>query len=326
MLDSSFNFIQTMPLVPATFRRMSGVQNSNAAVGTLSATSVSIGAAQTSNTLTFSPGAAGTATLTAVAPSGYATPANPAGSSYSNVQITVGLPSFVVRDGGSIGKNLQISGTIGLGAPAPANLQVTLKSSDATKLLLAKNATDTGAAQITLTLAAGATSTPAYFVSSLANSGTASYTVSAPQFTSASQTENLMPSGVTIQQGALVSQAEQPLQTSLTTGPKPLPVTITFNQLDASNNVVGAQALAGGLSVQVSVTSSAPTVGANTSATIAGGSITAIANFAPLKVGTTTLTANTPSGYSTANNQTLRDSNNSVIGFVGTSVQVQVAP
>ena len=325
LLDSSLNYLQTMPLagnVSATVN----VQNSSSAVGTLNASSVFFGPTQSSGTLTFTAASAGSATLTAVAPSGYNTPANPPGTSYSSVQINVALPSFAVNDGGTIGKNLAVTGNIGLGSPATANLQVTLASNDTTKLLLAKNATDAGSGQITFTLSAGATNTPTYFVYSLGNSGTASYTVSALQYSGVTKTDNLAPSGVTIQQGAVSNQVEQPLQASLTTGPNPLPVTVTFNVLDASNNVVGSQALAGGFTVQVPVTSSDPTVGANTTATITGGSSTGIASFVPLKAGTTTLTANTPAGYSTANSQTLTDGNNITTGFISPSVQVQVVP
>jgi hypothetical protein len=59
------------------------------------------------------------------------------------------------------------------------------------------------------------------------------------------------------------------------------------------------QALAGGMSLQVTLTSGNTAVGTVTSpVTIAGGTDTATSQFTPVAVGQTTITVNTPAGYS----------------------------
>jgi hypothetical protein len=83
-------------------------------------------------------------------------------------------------------------------------------------------------------------------------------------------------------------------------------ITVYMAQLDpATNNVVALQALAGGKSVSVNLTSSVPSVGTIASpVTISGGpfSATGVATqFTPVSAGTTFVTIATPSGgYTTA--------------------------
>ena len=83
-----------------------------------------------------------------------------------------------------------------LGAPAPAgNLQVTIRSLDSSKLLLSTIPTAAGSGSITLTVHAGSSSIPGFYVQALAGTGTVDFETTAPGYAPDTSTVTLNPSG-----------------------------------------------------------------------------------------------------------------------------------
>ncbi|MDQ6705372.1 MAG: hypothetical protein M3Z85_05340, partial [Acidobacteriota bacterium] len=198
----------------------------------------------------------------------------------------------------SVGQNLQTGVTITLAQPAgPNGVQVTLTSSDPSKVVLAARSSDPGQASLTVPVAAGLT-TAAVFVQGLgAAPGTVSLTASAPDGTGAG-TVNLTPSGFILSGPA----GNAPISTSIGANTA---LTVTAARLDSSLNFVEAQALRPGTSASVTVTSSSMAVGtvAPSSVTLTGGqSGTAATQFTAVAAGTTTLTAAVPAGFSMPSN------------------------
>ncbi|PYQ50088.1 MAG: hypothetical protein DMF78_16650 [Acidobacteria bacterium] len=121
------------------------VTGSNASVGTITVSPVVFNANDSAVTTEFDPQGAGTATISIGTPAGFSTP-----TGYQQITATVTAPAIHVA-GTTIGKDLQASLSGYLDAPAPAgNLQVTVTSADAARLLLSTSATTVGSGSITL--------------------------------------------------------------------------------------------------------------------------------------------------------------------------------
>jgi hypothetical protein len=238
-------------------------------------------------TVEFQAASQGQTILTAVAPSGYSTPAQNA-----SLNATVTQPKLLIDSGNSIGNNLMRSGTIILvGAPAPTGgLVVHLTVTG--PVSLSTTGTDAGFNSINVTIAAGQTS-GTYFMYGLAASGSATITATAPPFTGASGTETLTPSGIVIYGPMGVGFTT--FNTPLASGDQTLSVSTA--QLDTGGNFIQTQALAGAASLTVSLTNTDATVG-TVPATVAitRGSDTSSVTFHPLKVGTTTAGVVQPAG------------------------------
>ena len=208
-----------------------------------------------------------------------------------------------MSDGIAIGLNLETIGTVTIGAPAPAGgLDVTLTSNSAS-LLLSNDGIGAGAGSITVHIAAAGTA-GAYFLQSTSASGSGTYTATAPGFATRTATAIFTPSGAVI---AGPFGLNTPFfGASLSGGTTP--ITVYMAQLDPGTNAVaGIQALAGGQSVSVSVTSSSPTIGTIASPVIInGGPGTAsgvTTPFTPVSQGSTTVAVVPLSGgYSAATN------------------------
>ena len=171
---------------------------------------------------------------------------------------------------------------------------MTLTSNDPSKLLLsATDPTAAGSASISSLIRAGGSSTPPFYVYGLGNSGTATYSASAGGFT-ATGTVTLAKSGF-----VLVTPFGLGADFTATAGGAPTDVTVQTARLDASGNYVDTQALAGGLTASVTVTSSNLGVGTivGSPAVITAGNNSANVQFQGVTGGTTTLTAVTPAGY-----------------------------
>ncbi len=200
-------------------------------------------------------------------------------------------PSISIGDA-TIGKDLQVSLSGTLGAPAPAgNLQVTITSLDPGKVLLATSPTAAGAASIVATVNAGASTIPAFYVQALTASGAAAIQTTAPGYTTDTSTITFQPSGFYLPTNNFTTTAF-----SANT-----PVSVSAARLDPITlNVVQAQAVRGGLSpVSVDVTSSNRTVGTieNSPAVFLGGDSTKNVEFNPAAPGTTAISLTTPAGF-----------------------------
>ena len=284
-LDSSANFIETQAIRGGLTVNV-GVTSGIPGVGTITSSPLSIAGPENSAATQFDPSTAGVTLISVVQPAGFSSPAGG-----SSLNATVRLPQISVSTV-TVGKNLQSIGTLLLGQPAPlGGVQITLTSASA-QLKLSPSQTVAGSSQIVITVPQNQTS--AFFMlQGLADSGTATYTVAANGYVSASGTVNHAPSGVII---SSVFGPGAPFNTTLALGAQP--VTVSTALLDASSTFVSTQPLAAGLSLVVPLTSDNPSAGTlPATATIIGGSSDATVQFTPLAVGNSTLRVTQPVGY-----------------------------
>jgi len=261
------------------------VTSGNTGVGTITVSPVTISGGANTVTTAFHPVANGTSVISVGTPPGFTTPA-----SLTSLTATVATPSILITDGVSVGQNLEFVGQITLGQPAPpGGLVVTLTSADPSRLILSASGTTAGAANGVQTInVPEGTSTAQFFLQALGNSGTVSYTASAPGYNPKTATITLTPSGL-----VLVAPTGRNFTTSVGAGPTQF--ILMTAQLDASNNPVGTQAVRGGLSLSVTLTSANPAVGTIQSPiTIPAGTDTVTPTFTPLAAGNTTVNAQQP--------------------------------
>lgn len=196
----------------------------------------------------------------------------------------------------TVGESLEVIANVTLDEAAPASgLEITLTSSDPSRVMFSKTAERAGSRSIKLTVRAGFRGSPDYYIQGLGKSGTVSYTASAPGFANGSGTVALAPSGV------VLARSGMGVPTFLTTtGAAKTNLVVYSALLDSEMNFVHPQPVAGGRSVSVTVTSSNVKVGAVVPAavTIAGGSASAGIEFRPFMAGETTLSLNVPQGFS----------------------------
>jgi putative flippase GtrA len=285
-LDASLNPVQAQPLrggltMPVT------LNSSLPSVGTITP-SVSFSDGASSASATFTALAPGTTTLTAVPPAGFSTPAGSANTLTATVQslgMTIALAS------NRVGHHLQTSAQIRLTGAPSADLPVTIVSDNPTSLKLSSSSSVQGSGSLMLNIGAGFSYSPAFVVQGFATSGSVTITASAPGYPSASATVTLTPSG-------LVLSGPNGLggNFTTTTGIGNTNIEVYTARLDAPNSYAEPQALAGGLSIPVNVTTSRPAVGTivNPSLTINGGSGSALTEFQPVSEGTTVLSVSGP--------------------------------
>jgi len=309
LLDDAHKHVSPQALAGGITAKLK-VTNSNTSAGTIADSELTITAGYNRATTTYQPAAAGTGTLAINVPDGFTVPAES-----REMSVTVRIPGIGITDQFCVGQNLQIPGTISLGQIAPpGGVAVTLTSSNP-NLLLSKKGTEVGSGTITLDIPAGRLN-GTYFIQSLANTGTFTYSASAPGYTSRTATIQLTPSGVvvigplTFPEGQLLNKdgpREHGFLTSLAAG-KPTVLEIYTVQLDPVSlrgADITVQALRAGMSITVPLDSSDPSVGTvDKEVTITGGSNAANATFMPLALGTTNISVTTPKGFTKGSNDT----------------------
>ena len=196
----------------------------------------------------------------------------------------------------TVGRNLQTTLSVMLPGGAPeAGLEFTVVSSDPARVVFAAAPDEAGTGRLVLKVPPRSFATPEFWVHGLAEKGDVSYTVSAPQFDSATGKVTLAPSGIVI-----VGPFRLP---SFPTTPRgaPAKVSVVSALLDASGKVVAEQPVAGGLSFDVTVANSDPSVGAleHTKLRLTGGASVVATQFKPAGLGMTTLSPAQPSGFMT---------------------------
>jgi hypothetical protein len=287
------------------------LNSSNPLVGAIADSPVKIAGGSNAATTKFQPAAPGKIVLSASVPPGFTVPAQ-----YATMAATVITPGISLTDQVAVGRNLQVGGTLSLGQPAPeGGVQVTLTSSNPNQLLLSTKVTDMGSNSITIYIPAGGANAT-YYVQALSDSGMVTYTANAPGYTSRTATVALTPSGVVIglepPDEAEVLRKEAPqephgLLLNLSTH-RPLHLNVYLVQLDPRTHRgadITVQALRPGLSVAIEVASSNPGIGTiGSPITIRGGESSAATPFAPLREGSTVISAITPAGFTTAQNST----------------------
>ena len=234
----------------------------------------------------------GTTTITADLPDGFAdTPDS------RTFNLAVKLPSLPINGFQSvyaIGKDLQANASLFQTGSGTINLTIT--SSDPSKVLLSGDAAKAGQAALLLPLDAYR-QTP-FYVQALTGSGSATLTFSAAGYASSQATVNLYPSAFAFEGTQVTTARSNPIDLSVSVTPV-LPSGAAFTN--------GASLRGGIASLSVPLTSSQPAVGTIVPATLTfnGGDSRATAKFTPAITGNTILTITEPSGFAkpTTNSQ-----------------------
>lgn len=139
-----------------------------------------------SSTITLLLKAAGTATLTLRTPAGFREPSR-------GQQLTVNiLPPSLSLAGGTIGKDLQLN--LNLTVPGDLGSQITIRSSDPSKLILTTDPTAAGSGSVVVS----PSQSRSVYVQALDNHGSVTVTASAPGYNDASAVFGLAGSGVAL--------------------------------------------------------------------------------------------------------------------------------
>jgi hypothetical protein len=302
-LDDALNYVAQQRVAPGR-SITAAITNSNATVGSTSATTVTIPGGSASAMLDFKALAPGETKLGVSAPAGFSTPVE----RFATVTAKVFTPGMVLDDV-VIGQNLQVTAHLGLGGPATGEgVVVTIKSDDPTKLLVSNETTKKGSDTIQVRVPAG-DFRGGFVIQALGGSGTATYTATAPGFRSKTAKVTLTPSGVVVA-GPLSftrSGASPGFVTSLASGqPTQLLIyTVYLDPVTHRSADVTVQPLRAGLDLRIQLTTSNPEIGTVVSpVTIKGGSDTAESVFKPLKAGMTAASILTPDGYTQSSNAT----------------------
>jgi hypothetical protein len=271
------------------------VTSSNAAVGTISSSPVTIAAGSYSTTTSFQPVGAGTSTIAlGTQPSGFSATTS-SGYLSGTATVTAPTPTFGYSAATTIGVGLMnpIYGS-SLGGTAPSPVTATVTSSNPSAVLLSTSPTALGSATLTFTNLTNGI--PNYYVQGVAQ-GTSTITVSAPGVTTASETVTVNPSGVVVYNGISINTTSFSGTSNLTLEGAILNSNLTFHSYCGN----GAYCLVGPSPLSIAVTSSNTAVGTITSSpvTIAAGGASVNTSFTPLSTGTTTIALGTqPTGLS----------------------------
>ncbi len=167
--------------------------NSNPLVGKLGDSKLILEGGSSTARTSFQPAAEGDSALAAIQPHGFTAPAE-----YAKVTVSVGKPGLSIVGELYLGKDLQMSGVLCLGEPAPpGGLKVTLTSADSAKLLVSAREDELGSASVTITVPAGQL-VAQYFLQALADSGEVTYEAQAPEFRSRTARIGLAQSAVIV--------------------------------------------------------------------------------------------------------------------------------
>jgi hypothetical protein len=280
------------------------ITNSDPKVGRLSSSSLTLSGGEISASTAFTPAGVGSTTLAIMVPAGFTPPPQMAA-----VTAIVDLPGIGLLGEVTLGKDLQLPATLLLTEPAPAQgLDVTLTSGDPLRLILSKSGEQAGAGSIVLHVPAGGMRV-SYFLQGLADSGTVSYTGTAPGYRNRVAPVSLAPSGILLGYSAygfgsrsfnfppvIVSISERkPVQLTLWSA---FLVPGTLHGEDSTT-----EKLRPGVTVTVHLKSSNPNV-ANVSSpvTMTGASDNFLTDFTPLSEGQTVISIVTPAGFATPSN------------------------
>ncbi len=209
-----------------------------AGVGTLGSSSVVLKAGNSHVQTTFQPAAGGTATIGfASTPAGYFAASNDNTTTFTvttpnSSLILCNIYSITGTGSGPIGYNSACASSVSLAAAAPIGGKKVTLTSNSANLLLSTSATTVGASSITLTVAAGSTTAPQFYVQALASTGSATITETVPGYNSTTATVKFVPSGFIVVGG-----------TTTTTFSGTSPVYAYFAQLDPSTLAYTGQTL-----------------------------------------------------------------------------------
>ncbi|MGH9520677.1 MAG: hypothetical protein ACRD2D_13550, partial [Terriglobales bacterium] len=262
-------------------------------VGTIDATSVSIGAGSYYAQAHFTPANAGTATVSLTQPSGFTLPT--CSGCNQTISYTVTAQPINVSGALGVGANLQGSAYFYLSAAPPSGAETVTVSLGGCSgcALLAANPTDVGSSSLTYTLTSSFTSVHYVYVNGV-TPGTATITVSAPGFASATIPVTVYNSGFYFNGGGSANLGTF-------AGPQTFTVA-TLTETSAGAYVTSGQPVrpgAGPFTIPLTLGPNGTNVGtidAN-SVSIGTGNYYAQAHFTPQAVGTATVSLTQPSGF-----------------------------
>jgi hypothetical protein len=215
------------------------VSSDTPSVGGISSSPITISAGSDSASTLFNPASAGSAVIT-VSASGFGS---------VTVTVTVTGQGLIIDSGFVIGINGEQGATVTIPAPAGSGGATVTIQSNSPSLLLAVNATDAGASQITVTIAQGSR-VGTFFIYALANSGSGTYTATFPGVSPVTGTAQFTNSGFVIIPTSSTS-IDHTQQTSTQ-------LEIFLADLDSSGNPINnfaTQPLAGNQQLRISVQS-----------------------------------------------------------------------
>ncbi len=264
------------------------VISSAPSVGTITTSPAAITGGNSQATTMFQPVSAGTSTITLGTPVGFSTPSN-----YNSITATVTAPGIGVGNV-ETGLHLQTSMYLYLPQTPPNPLTVTVTSNGPQIAVLSKDGTVVGGTTLTFT---NVTTTNVGTIYIQGQSlGATTLTVSAPGYTNGNGNITIDPSGF-----GIVSASD--FSTSTTSNPTTLtvyPVSLTPGTLSLIN--YGFSLAPGFGNISVPVVSGTPRVGTITTSPLVftpGGQAYQQTNFQPLAVGSSVLSVQAPSGFST---------------------------
>ena len=314
-LDSSFKVLAEQYVAGGSQLKIT-LANSAPQVGSLESSKLTIDGGSSTARTSFQPANEGDTAVAAVQPQGFITPAE-----FAKLTVRVAKPGLSVVDDLYIGKDLQMTGILCLGEPAPPEgLKVTLTSSDSARLLVSAREDEQGSASVVITVPGGQL-VAHYVLQSLVDSGEVTYEAAAPGFRSRTARIGLSQSAVIVaserygppdeaavrRRGGTDSVRE--FYASLADAKvHPVQVGVWTAHLDPSSGKaadITVQALRAGVNVTVLLMSSNPDVGTVESPlTIKAGDSHAVSRFMPVGEGRTIISINTPEGFATPKNAT----------------------
>jgi hypothetical protein len=207
--------------------------------------------------------------------------------------ISLWSQSRLVVPDSSVGKNLQASARIAIPEPAAEQLEITIRSSDPAKLLIAGNSMEAGAESLVIRVREGFRASPEFWLQALSNEGTAAYTATTQRYGAATGTVTLTPSAI------VVAGPRKAPTFRTTTGGLPARLGLYSVRLDSSLNYAEEQLLAVRPSLTVDLVSSNKPVGTfEGPVVIDTGTSSARFEFQPANEGQTTLSVKEPPGFS----------------------------
>jgi hypothetical protein len=242
---------------------------------------------QAVGTATFHAVADGSTNLVVGVPSGFSSP-----TTYSNITASVGLPGLATNTQMTIGKDLEAVNQVTLGETPSSAVSVTITSNTPAVATVSTDPSVAGATAVTFNSITG--STPSFYIQGL-SVGTATFTVSATGYNSATINVTVNPSGFTF--------ATSSFNTTVGTDTT---VTVASGLLDPGTLSLSVlQPIRGGLTVNVPVTSGTAATGTVTSPVVfTGPQTTGTSTFHALAVGSSTLSVGVPTGFSTPSTNT----------------------
>ena len=251
-------------------------------------------------TFAFDPAIAGTTVLAVQQPPGFETPS--AGTQRTATVVAPDVRFNNLNNASvNIGLDLQKAVTVSLEAAPPEAVDVTITSTAGTITTITQDGTMVGGTSVTF-LGVTGTSVGTIFVQGL-SSGSGELTGQAAGYDDGFLDVTVVPSGFVHQVLNVISTTVGAANINFPVGPAALnSTTLNFAEF---------QQIRGGISVDVEVASSDTSVGTivGNPQTINGGSSQANFEFDPMGVGTTTLTVQTPAGFSTPSNRKDRTAN-----------------